>query len=386
MTKHYVFALAVLMAVTACNKSADESLEGKRKRLAELRAQAVQIKAEIAKLEEQIAQANPAAVVKKLVEVMPLAAKDFAHFVEVQGNVASDQNVVIAPEISGVIIKRYVQVGDMVRKGQVIAEIDAENIRKSIAEIETRLELARTVYERQANLWNQKIGSEVQYLQAKNNMEALEKTLATTKTQLSKSLVRAPIDGMVEDLMQNVGEMANPAVPMGRIVNISQVEINADVSEVYTAAIRRGDEVLVSFPAVNKELKLKVNMVGQFINPNNRTFKIQMRTANPDGLLKPNSLAVVKIRDFFRKDALVVPSYLIQQSASGEKFIYVLREKDGKQVVERAVIKSGRSYAGQTMVEEGLSIGDQIITKGYNEVVNGDEVEVVQGNKVAQKQ
>lgn len=386
MTKYYAIALAALMAVTACNKTADDSPEAKRKRLSELRQQAAKIKAEIALLEEQLAQANPAAVVKKLVEVSTIAPQDFAHFVEVQGNVASDQNVMIAPEIPGLIIKRYVQVGDMVRKGQVIAEIDAENIRKSIAEIETRLELARTVYERQANLWNQKIGSEVQYLQAKNNMEALEKTLATTKTQLNKALVRAPIDGMVEDLMQNVGEMANPAVPMGRIVNISQVEINAEVSEVYTTAIKRGDEVQVSFPAVNKELTLKVNMVGQFINPTNRTFKIQMRTANPDGLLKPNSLAVIKIRDFFRKDAIVVPSYLIQQSASGEKFVYVLRDKNGKQIAERVVIKAGKSYAGQTLVEEGLNVGDRIITKGYNEVVNGDEVQVSQSNQVAQKQ
>jgi len=385
MAKYYAFALTALLTVTACNKQIDNSLEGKRQRLLELKKQAAKIKSEIATLEAEIAKANPTSVAKKLVEAESLVAQDFAHYVEVQGNVASEQNVIIAPEIPGVIIKRYVQVGDMVRKGQVIAEIDAENIRKNIAEIETRLELARTIYERQANLWNQKIGSEVQYLQAKNNMEALEKALATAKTQLSKALVKAPIDGMVEDLMQNVGEMANPAVPMGRIINIAQVEINADVSEVYTTSIKRGDEVIVSFPALNKEWPLKVHMVGQFINPTNRTFKIQMRTANPEGLLKPNSLAVIKIRDFFRKNAIVVPSHLIQQSASGEQFIYVLRDKNGKPTVERVVIKTGKSYGGKTLVEEGLSIGDRIITKGYNEVVNGDEVEV-SGSKVAQKQ
>jgi RND family efflux transporter MFP subunit len=385
MARYYAFALTALLTVTACNKQIDNSLEGKRQRLLELKKQAAKIKSEIATLEAEIAKANPTSVAKKLVEAESLVAQDFAHYVEVQGNVASEQNVIIAPEIPGVIIKRYVQVGDMVRKGQVIAEIDAENIRKNIAEIETRLELARTIYERQANLWNQKIGSEVQYLQAKNNMEALEKALATAKTQLSKALVKAPIDGMVEDLMQNVGEMANPAVPMGRIINIAQVEINADVSEVYTTSIKRGDEVIVSFPALNKEWPLKVHMVGQFINPTNRTFKIQMRTANPEGLLKPNSLAVIKIRDFFRKNAIVVPSHLIQQSASGEQFIYVLRDKNGKPTVERVVIKTGKSYGGKTLVEEGLSIGDRIITKGYNEVVNGDEVEV-SGSKVAQKQ
>lgn len=385
MTRYYALALTALMAVTACNKQVDDSPEGKRQRLSELKEQSAKIKSEIAMLEAEIAKANPTAVTKKLVEADALNTQDFAHYVEVQGNVASEQNVMIAPEIPGVIIKRYVQVGDVVRRGQVIAEIDAESVRKNIAEIETRLELARTVYERQANLWNQKIGSEVQYLQAKNNMEALEKTLATVKTQLSKALVKAPIDGMIEDLMQNVGEMANPAMPMGRIVNIAQVEINAEVSEVYTTSIKRGDEVLVAFPAVNKELPLKVNMVGQFINPTNRTFKIQMRTANPEGLLKPNSLAVIKIRDFFRKEAMVVPSFLIQQSSNGEQFVYVLRDKNGKKIAERVVIKTGKSYSGKTLVEQGLSIGDLIITKGYNEVVNGDEVEV-STNKVAQKQ
>ncbi|MCS7018546.1 MAG: efflux RND transporter periplasmic adaptor subunit [Cytophagales bacterium] len=384
MTKYYAFVFIALFAVSACNKSVDNSVEGKRKRLSELKKQAAQIKAEIAALEAEIAQISPTAAAKKLVEAEPLSVQDFAHYVEVQGNVASEQNVMIAPEIAGVIIKRYVQVGDMVRKGQPIAEIDAESIRKNIAEIETRLELARTVYERQANLWNQKIGSEVQYLQAKNNMEALEKTLATAKTQLNKAIVKAPIDGMVEDLTQNVGEMANPAVPMGRIVNIAQVEINADVSEVYATAVKRGDEVLVSFPALGKEMSLKIHMVGQYINPTNRTFKIQMRTSNPDGILKPNSLAVVKIRDFFRKDALVLPSHLIQQSANGEQFVYVLRNKDGKQIVERVVITTGKSYAGKTLVEAGIQAGDLIITKGYNEVVNGDEVEV-SNNKVAQQ-
>jgi RND family efflux transporter MFP subunit len=385
MTRYYAFVFTALLAVTACNKQVDDSPEGKRQRLSALKEQAAKIKSEIATLEAEIAKANPTAVAKKLVEAEALSIQDFAHYVEVQGNVASEQNVMIAPEIPGVIIKRYVQVGDIVRKGQVIAEIDAENIRKNIAEIETRLELARTVYERQANLWNQKIGSEVQYLQAKNNMEALEKTLATAKTQLNKALVKAPIDGMVEDLIQNVGEMANPAMPMGRIVNIAQVEINADVSEVYTKSIKRGDEVLVAFPAVGKELPLKVSMVGQFINPTNRTFKIQMRTANPDGLLKPNLLAVVKIRDFFRKEAIVIPSFLIQQSANGEEFVYVLRDKNGKKIAERQVIKTGKSYNGKTLVEQGLSAGDLIITKGYNEVVNGDEVEV-STNKIAQQQ
>lgn len=384
MTRYYAFALTALLAVAACNKQADNSIDDKRKRLSELKKQAAQIKAEITALEAEIAQANPTAAIKKLVAIQPLATQDFAHYIEVQGNVASSQNVMIAPEIAGTIVKRFVQIGDMVTKGQPIAEIDAESIRKNIAEIETRLELARTVYERQANLWNQKIGSEVQYLQAKNNMEALERTLATAKTQLNKAIVRAPIDGMVEDLTQNVGEMASPSVPMGRIVNVSQVEINADVSEVYTTAIRRGDEVLVYFPALNKEMTLKVNMVGQYINPNNRTFKIQMRTANPDGLIKPNMLAVIKIRDFFRKDALVVPTHLIQQSANGERFVYAARLKDGKYVAERVPVVIGRSYGGNTLIEKGLAVGDQLIVKGYNEVVNGDLLEVSNAAQVAQ--
>ncbi|MCS6968743.1 MAG: efflux RND transporter periplasmic adaptor subunit [Cytophagales bacterium] len=384
MTRFYrPMAIAVLLMAVACRQSAPDPLEAKRKRLAELKTQVNKLKEEIALIEAQLAAASPTGAAKKLVEVTPIVLEDFAHYVEVQGNVSSSQNVMIAPEIPGIIVKRFVQVGDMVTKGQPIAEIDAESIRKNIAEIETRLELAQTVYQRQANLWNQKIGSEVQYLQAKNNMEALERALATAKTQLAKAIVRAPIDGMIEDLTQNVGEMANPSIPIGRIVNISQVEINADVSEVYTTAVKRGDQVQVFFPALGKEMTLAIRMVGQYINPNNRTFKIQMRTDNPDGLIKPNMLAVIKIRDFFRKDAVVIPTYLIQQSAEGERFVYLARQSNGKYFAQRVPIKTGRSYGGKTLVEEGLSLNDQLITKGYNEVVHGDELQINPSTNVA---
>lgn len=378
--------LTLLLLLAACGDP--KSIEEKKKQLATKKEALTKLKAEISTLEGEISAAMPASAKEtatKLVETMALAPEDFAHYVEVQANVASDQNVMVAPEIPGLILRRRAEEGQAVRAGQIIAEVDAENARRSIAEMETRMELARTTFERQSNLWNQKIGTEIQYLQAKNAMDALEKGLATMKSQLNKAYIKAPISGILEQFMQNVGEMGNPAVPMARIVNNTTVKITADVSEAYTRSIKRGDQVLVSFPSLGKELNLRVESTGQVVNPINRTFRLLMRTGNPDGYLKPNTLAVVKIRDFYQQKALSIPTYLIQQSATGQKFVYVLRKKEGKDTSEKVNIASGQSYAGKTLITEGLQPGDMLITKGYNEVLNGDAVKVVSETKVAIK-
>ncbi len=373
----YIATLLALTILAACG-GPDNSPEGKKKQLAELKTQAAELQKQIAQLETEVggnkAAAKPEAA--KLVETAALAPEDFAHYIEVQGNVSSDENVMVAPEINGLIVRRLVKEGQPVRAGQVIAEIDAENIRRSISELETRLELATLTFQKQENLWKQQIGTEIQYLQAKNAKEALEKNIASIKSQLNKAYVKAPIGGTLEQFMQNVGEMGNPAMPLARIVNNRLVKVEAEVSETYTKAIRRGDAVLVSFPAVGQEMNLRVESTGDFINPNNRTFRLLMRASNPNDLLKPNSLAVVKIRDYFKKGAVVLPTNLIQQSATGQDFVYVRRQKNGKNVAERVDVTTGQSYQGKTVIETGLQAGDEVITKGYNEVANGVEIQL----------
>ena len=381
--KTYQIGVAVaLLALTACGGG--EQTTDKKKQLETYKQQYAELKTKIDALETELKAANPNAAIPaalKAVEVLTATPKDFAHYVEVQGNVESDQNVSVAPETMGVIVRLNVERGQTVRRGQVIAEIDAAPIRNNIAEVETRLDLARTVFQKQESLWKQQIGTELQYLQAKNNVESLERTINTLKSQLAKAFVKAPIDGVVDDLFQKQGEMGNPALPMARIVNLAKMNIKADVSEIYLTSIRKGEQVNVSFPALNTEMPLRITALGQYVNPANRTFKVEMAVGNQGGMLKPNLLAVVKIKDFSKKNAVVIPTFLIQKAVSGEQFVFVVKQQNNKNVVEKVAIKTGKSYNGETLVEDGLKGNETLISKGYNEVVAGEEVSVVPTEK-----
>lgn len=370
----------IALLVVACGGGPDEtSLEGKQQKLEQLRQEYARIRSEISRLEAEInatGAVDPLAGLKKI-EVMRLSPRTFNHFLEVPGDVQSRRNVMVNPELSGIILRKYAEKGDRVTAGQTIVEIDADLVRKNMQEVETRLELANALYERQANLWRQKVGSEVQYLQAKNNKESLERSLETLRTQLSKAVVRAPISGTLDDFFMNVGEMATPAAPICRIVNTEEVEVIADVSESYLSSVRKGDSVSVIFESLGLERRAVISSVGQLINPGNRTFRIEMKLANRDGMLRPNIMAIVRINDFTRPNALSAPSYLIQRATNGDKFLYKVVQEDGSMVVKRTVLKTGRSYKGETLVEEGLTAGDLLIMKGFNEVVDGEKVNVL---------
>jgi RND family efflux transporter MFP subunit len=373
-----ILALSALFAFACSGKTVDDSLEEKKQQLEALKKQALQVQQQISALEKEIAEIsgpNTKAALRN-VEVMALAPTTFEHFIEVRGDVQSDQNVMVNPETNGIVLARKVEEGQMVRKGQVILEIDAELVRRNLAELETRLSLAKTIYERQANLWKQQIGSEVQYLQAKNNMESLEKSIQSVKVQLDNAYVKSPIDGTLDQFFVNKGEMVSISSPVARVVNLNSVEVFAEVSEAFATSIKKGDAVQVHFPSLGITNTLRIDKVGQVINPNNRTFRITMKAQNPNGYLRPNTLAVVTIKDFTQDEALLVPSNLIQKSTSGESFLFRTVKKEGQEIVERVVVESGRSYGGKTLITSGLKPGDRVITKGYNEVLNGEAVQV----------
>ncbi len=374
--KNRILFLAIIALAWSCGEQEPQTVEEKEKKLVEYRKELAELNKKIEELEGSIKDAkgkNPEDDYRT-VELMPLKAETFNHYVEVQGNVESDKNVQIFPKTQGVVLDIKVEEGDKVSAGQVIAVLDAAQLEKAIEEIKTRLELATTIYERQANLWKQKIGSEVQYLQAKNNKEALENQLETQKTALSNAMVTAPISGTIDQLMLNVGEMAAPTMPIARVVNLSVVEINAEVSENYTKAVKRGDQVQVSFPAIDMEMPVRISMVGQTINPTNRTFRIQMKAVNKDGYLKPNSMAVVKINDFTKENAVSIPSHVLQQSTTGDRFVYVARPEAGNYKIEKVIVEVGLTYKGQTLVAKGLKPSDMLVVSGYNEVIDGEPV------------
>lgn len=332
-----------------------------------------------AQLSELNAQIEALDTAKRHILITTLAVKqdNFTHFFEVQGNIEADKNVLLYPEMGGVIRRILVEEGQRVKKGAVLVDLDTELVELKIKEVENSLELSTTTYDRQKRLWDQKIGSEMQYLQAKNQKESLENNLASLKAQLRKNRVVAPFDGIIDEIFPKEGELTSPQTPMLRLVNLDKVYVKADVSESYLGKVQKGTEVEVFFPAFNKSVNAEVDMTGNFINPNNRTFKINVNIDNKDNFVKPNLMAYVKIKDFEQSNAIIVPERLIQEMPDGSKFIYVAGKSKGVTTVSKRDLKIGLSYKDETLVVSGLSASDVLVNKGARSIKDGQTVQVM---------
>ncbi|MCB0705438.1 MAG: efflux RND transporter periplasmic adaptor subunit [Saprospiraceae bacterium] len=295
---------------------------------------------------------------------MTLAPTQFKHYVEIQGSVQTDDIVTVSSETGGRIIELAVQEGQAVNKGQLIARMDQESIKKQMAEVQISLDLANEVYERQKRLWEQNIGSEIQYLQAENNVNRLKKTLETLEYQFTKSSVYAPISGVVDMLIMKAGENTAPGSPIVQILNTRNVKVVANVPENYIQVVKKGETVAVQFPALDQERNARVSEVGRTINPGNRTFNIEIDLDNGSGLLKPNLLATVLINDYSVSDAIAVPIELVQQEVGGKSFVYVVETKGKDQMARKVYVEPGRSYKGLIVIDSGLEGGETLILQG----------------------
>jgi RND family efflux transporter MFP subunit len=277
----------------------------------------------------------------------------------------------IGAEMPGTVTSVLVQAGAIVVKGQVLATLDDRIIRQGLQEVETQYELANQVYERQKNLWQQKIGSEIQYLQAKTGKEALEKRLATTREQLEMTRIKSPINGTVDQVMAKTGQAAAPGVPAFRIVNLGALKVVGEVAESYVSKIKTGNETVLVFPDLGTEVKTRLDHAGQAINRLNRTFNVEVHLDGSKGQYRPNMIAVLKIADYSAEKAFTVPVSAVQQSGEGS-FVFVADEKGN---ARRRDIKTGMTYNGMTQVLEGLVEGDKVITTGYQGILEGDRIE-----------
>jgi len=368
-----VATLALFLA--ACGGEKKDSLAGKQEELAKLKSEQIEIDQKIKALEAEVAQLDTTAKREdraKAITVSPVVSENFKHYVEVQGTVDAKNSVMVSPKSGGVLTAVYIKEGDNVRQGATLAKVDNSILQESIAEVKNQLSLANTVYEKQARLWEQKIGTEIQYLQAKNNKEALEKKIATLNTQLGQANIAAPISGVVDQVIAKVGEMASPGMPIARVVNLSNLKIVAKVSDSYVASIRKGDEVIVKFPDLNQEYKARVTFVSTTVDPLSRTFRIEANLPSSN-TLKPNMLAQVQINDATRKDAVVIDQNLVQNTENGS-VVYVATTEGDRKVAKSRTVKTGLSYNGQVEILEGLKPGDQLITQGYQEVADGQAV------------
>ena len=355
-----------------------EDLEAKQAMLQEKKKELQELTATINELEDGIAELDPNSTLNQgvVVRVSPLIRQDFSRYVEVQGQVEADDRVAATAEVTGRLLSVTVDEGDRVQKEQLLATLDLEQVNKQMAEIQTSLDLARDVYNRQSRLWEQNIGSEIQYLEAKNNVERLEKSLETLEFQLTKSKVYAPISGVVDVVNLKGGELASPGAPIVTILNTGRLQVAADLPENYLQNISRGDQVKIEYPALNIKQTGRVSLIGSTIDPSNRTFKVEVNVSNPRGLLKPNLLAIMLVKDYEEEDVVVVPLNLVQQEVGGKNFVMVAEQRDGAAFVRKKYVTTGESYDGTIIVESGLSGTETIITEGARGLADGDPIRI----------
>jgi RND family efflux transporter MFP subunit len=369
MNKSIIFLLLVVLAA-ACGKPTDKKAE-----LASLKKQQTELAQKIKTLEAEL-QVGDSTKTSKVtaVAITEAKAEEFSHFLEVQGKVDGEDNIAVSAQMAGAITSVFVKEGDQVRKGQVLAQIDNSVMQQQLASTKQQLDFATNMYNKQKSLWDQQIGSEVQYLTSKNTKENLEKALATLNDQLEMTRIKSPINGSVEEVNLKVGQMASPGLAAIRVVNFSAVKVVAEIAEAYAPKVKPGDKVIVYFPDFNTEIVSQIRFTSKYINPINRTFQSEVRLGASKVEYRANMMAVVKINDYRNPSAFSVPITLIRESQSG-KFIYIAKEENGKLVARRLPVTVGSTYNGLAEITSGIAAGDKIITTGFNSLIDGELIE-----------
>ncbi len=384
--KKYILGIGISLAILSGCKNKNGGEESK-----DLQTKKEQLEKQIDSLHNVLVKINEKLGVNEQKEIPSIDAKvlkpqKFVHYIELQGNVDTDGNVMVKPEAMGQITHIYKQEGDKVRKGETLITLDDSSLRSQIGEVNTQFELAKTAYERQKRLWEQKIGSEMNFLQAKTKKDALAKKLQTLKIQLGKMRLKAPISGTLDDLMLKEGEMAVPQMPVARLVNLTKVYMQADVSEKYLPQIHKGTPVIIDFPELNKQIASTVSYVGNFIHPSNRTFKIRVNIFNPEEDLKPNLTGNIKIKDLEKNQALVIPLSLLQEDREGNNFVYVLvpsEKKEGIYIVKKRPVETGPYYKDFILIKSGLKEGDLLAVEGARGLSEGDLVKISNSREIS---
>jgi len=367
-----LFSILIIAGLIACGGKSKPG--DKRAELDSLKNKQAEISKKIADLEASLSLNDSTSALKaKIVAVTEMQPSTFKHCIEVQAKVEGDRDVQLSAEAMGTITSLNVQTGDYVNAGQVLATIDDKVIRQGISEVQSQLDLATQLFQKQEHLWQQKIGSEVQYLQAKTNKESLQKRMATMDEQLQLTRIKSPIAGTVDDVKIKLGQTVAPGLPTFRVVNLSALKVHAEIAESYINDVSKGNAAIVYFPDINKEITGIVDYSGARIDPVNRTFNVEMHLQSSEIKLHPNMIATLKIVDYSSDSAFVLPIGAVQKSTSGE-FVFVAKEKNGKKYSERKQVSSGLSYNGNMEIVSGLQPGDKVITIGYQNLVDGDPI------------
>ncbi|MBO6607773.1 efflux RND transporter periplasmic adaptor subunit [Psychroserpens sp.] len=358
-------------------------LEQIRAKKAELDAQQTELDMQLKQLTAKIKEIDPQ---QKIPLITTISAEEtvFEHYVELQGNVDTKKNLVIYPEYSGILTYVYVKEGQKVSNGQILAKIDDGGLSQQLSQLEIQADLAKTTFERQKRLWDQNIGSEIQYLQAKSTFEAQQKAVQQLEQQISRTVVRAPFSGTIDDVITEQGSVVAPGQSaLFRIVNLDDMYIETDVPESYITNVTEGKMVEIEFPVLGKKLDAKVRQAGNFINPANRTFKVEVGIPNTDKSIKPNLTARLRINDYTNEKAILIPLSIISENAKGEQYVYTVTDKsDSMATAKRAIIKTGKTQGDFIEVVNGLNSTDEIIKEGARSVKDGQQVKIIR-NEIA---
>ena len=367
-----VVLIATSLLLIACGEKSTDDLI-KDKNITELKNRKAAIQLELEKIDAALLNGNKAPESEALVSVLTIKDTVFNHYLEIQGNVDTKENILVQPEFGGTLTALNVKAGQRVSKGQILGKVDDAGMSQQLASIENQYALAKTTFERQKNLWDKKIGSEIQFLQAQTQMISAQKSVAQMRAQVAKTVIRAPFSGTIDEVFVERGQVVAPS-PQGlmRIVNLSNMYVSTTVPETYIGKLKVGTVVDVFLTSLGKTYKGKVRQVANFINPSNRSFGIEVSVPNPDNLLRPNQVAKLKIIDYTVTNAIIVPTNVVQEDGEHNKFVFIATNISGKKgVAKKVLVKVGKSSDNVTEILSGLTANYVIVTEGANTIADG---------------
>ena len=372
--KKILFTIIISTVLFSCSSSDDAQKPDEiRKKISEYKNEIRELDKKVADLEEKLSGTETEGKVTNAVRVNVKKLKDqkFEHYFMATGSVTAENESYISPQTNGQITNIYVEEGDKVKKGELLARLNTDIIENNIDEVKVNLQLANTIYKKQKELWDKQIGSEIQYLKAKSNYESLKSKLNTLRSRYNLSFIKSPLNGVVDVIYQKVGEMGTPGMRMLHLVSLNPLLVKAKVSEKYIPVISIGDHVAVTFPTFpGMEIDAAISRIGDVINTANRTFTVELKLENKDFKIKPNMLATLIIKDYESANSIDVPSFLIREDLKG-RYVYIAKKENGILRATKKYINTGLSYQGNTEVVSGLSANDTIITDGYSNVSDG---------------
>jgi len=386
--KYTILLLTSMALISSCGNEKKATVEEliSSKNIAELQLRKKEIEKKQYTIAEKLSELNEAIALldtlKKLPLVTTLKAEQvvFKHYLELQGNVNTKENILVYPEIPGILKDIYVKEGQSVKKGDVLALIDDGGMNQQLAQLEAQALLAQTSFERQERLWKQKIGSEMQYLRAKTAYQSQSKALEQFKSQLAKTEIKAPFDGTIDEVFKTKGTVIalGKGAEIFRIINLNSMYIEAEVPESYIGSITKEKAIEVYFPILNKTSQATIKQVSNFIDPNNRSFKIEVAIANKKGEIKPNLSAKLKINDYKNKRAMLIPQNIISENATGEQYIYTISEKNKNKegIATKTMITTGKTQNNLIEILNILEVGTEIIVEGARSINNGQAVKI----------